>query len=269
VRLSFIVSRGSRSARPARSVYNTINLAQAPTVIAPLAGPEGIALAVDAPAGRLYVSEDFSGDIRVYSTANGQYQLLTTITGLNDPSGVAVDSTAHRLFVTELGDVRVYSTNNGQYQYLSTLGSSVGITDPGGLAVDSAAKKLYVAQGTNNVEIFNIPDLSLVYTIAGISQPGGITVDNPHKKVYITENNVGDVRVYSSATYQYLSTIVTGLVTPFGDAVDPVAGKLYVVETNPGDVKIYSTQNPSQTASTISGLNTPWALAIGTGAGVQ
>jgi DNA-binding beta-propeller fold protein YncE len=77
------------------------------------------------------------------------------------------------------------------------------------------------------------------------------------------------VRVYSSATYQYLSTIVTGLVTPFGDAVDPVAGKLYVVETNPGDVKIYSTQNPSQTASTISGLNTPWALAIGTGAGVQ
>lgn len=79
--------------------------------------------------------------------------------------------------------------------------------------------------------------------------------------MYITENDVGDVQVYSAANYQYLSTIATGLVQPFGDAVDPIAHKSYVVEYR-GDVKIYNTENPSQTPATISGLTAAWALAV-------
>jgi DNA-binding beta-propeller fold protein YncE len=243
-------------------VFDTSDLARAPTTIGPLAGPEGIALAVDPAAGRLYVSEDFSGDVRVYNTVNGQYQCVTTITGFNLPSGVAVDPAAERLYVTELGDVKVYSTAHGRYQYLSTLGAAVGVTDPGGLAVDSTDAKLYVAQGTNNVEVFNTANLSQApITIVGLSQPGGVAIDAPAGKVYITENDIGDVRVYSTRNYRYLGTIAPGLVQPFGDALDPVAHKLYVVEYR-GDVKIYDTENPWRTPTTIGGLTDAWALAV-------
>lgn len=246
-------------------VYNALNLAQLPTTIGPLEGAEGIAVATDTTAGKLYVSEDFTGEVKVYDTAGAcPFQLVATISGFNSPSGLAIDPVAQMLYVTEFGDVKVFSTANGRYGLVTVLGAAAGIDVPGGLAVDPIAQKLYIAQGSNDVNIYNTANLNQPpSTISDVSQPGGIAIDHTAGRVYVTENGAGDVRVYDEITNQFLSTIATGLVQPFGDADDPVAGKLYVVEFGAGDVKIFNTQNPAQTPQTIGGLSDPWAIAVG------
>lgn len=246
-------------------VFNTLNFAQTPASIGPLSGAEGVAVAMDPASGLLYATADFTNDVKVFDTAGGcPYQLVTTISGFHTPSGIAVDSAAQTLYVTELGDVKVYSTANGHYTYMTTLGAAAGIDIPGGLAVDPDAQKLYVAQGSGDVKVFNTADLSQPpVTISGISQPGGVAIDHAAGKVYVTENYAGDVRVYDETTNQYLDTIATGLSQPYGDADDSAAGKLYVIEFTKDDVKVFNTLDPSQPPGTISGVLDPWAVAVG------
>ncbi len=71
---------------------------------------------------------------------------MLPFTGLNDPSGVAVD-TAGNLYVTDTGNNRVVKLAAGSAT--QAVLPFTGLDDPYGVAVD-AAGNLYVADPGNN-----------------------------------------------------------------------------------------------------------------------
>jgi DNA-binding beta-propeller fold protein YncE len=85
--------------------------------------------------------------------------------GLNDPRGLAYDSTKSRLFVASYGSnrVTVFSTTSmaagqnadniiGQPTYASTTAASTqnGLSGPVGLAFDATNRRLFVIDSSNN-----------------------------------------------------------------------------------------------------------------------
>jgi hypothetical protein len=110
----------------------------------------GLLVAVAAEAQELFVADAGVGAnaSRVYSrTANGDIAPTRTIsgasTGLDFPTGLALDLTNNELFVANpnANSITVYSrTANGDIAPTRTIsGASTGLNTPTGLALDSAA----------------------------------------------------------------------------------------------------------------------------------
>jgi len=179
-------------------------------------------IAVDR-AGKIYVVNG-AGDvtdrpapgtavgIAVYAAgASGNVAPIAVISGdrtrLEDPQGVAVDSTG-RIYVTDLGNedsssspprIMVYpADSNGNVAPIVTIGGDkTGLTLPNGIAVDPVGKIYVINDGSQ----IRAEDTIVVYspgangnitpaaTIGSVGDPQGIAVDSAGK-IYVT--NLGD-----------------------------------------------------------------------------
>jgi DNA-binding beta-propeller fold protein YncE len=142
-------------------------------------GPQG--LSYDSARTKLFVAQNGNNRVTVYnvsSITNGQgasnvlgqgtYTATSTSnsqSGMNDPRGLAFDSTNNRLFVANYGSNRVtiYSTSGitngqnadniiGQPNYSGTSAASTqnGLSGPVGLAFDSTNRRIFVSDSSNN-----------------------------------------------------------------------------------------------------------------------
>jgi hypothetical protein len=175
-----------------------------------LSYPQGVA--VDA-AGRLYVANALPPPANVYSItvyaalASGNAAPIATIqgsnTGLNVPTGIAVDAEG-RLYVANAGGaITVYAPGaNGNSTPIANIqGSSTGLDEPIGIAVDGSGK-IYVS---NFLSCGNDPASQSIEVFAA-----GAT------------GNASPIATIQGAS--------TGLDGAYGIAVD-AAGRLYVANT--------------------------------------
>jgi DNA-binding beta-propeller fold protein YncE len=212
-----------------------------------LMGP--IDLAFDTATNRLFVVDNGNDRVVVYDTtalANGMNASfvigqpdfgtttpLTTQNGLNNPSGVAVDSSSGRLYVSDASNNRVlvYSTlalANGM-NAMNVLGQALfttpapattqnGLSFPAGLLADVAHARLYVADESNNrVLVFNTTTLtdgmnaSFVlgqggFTTAapatsqsGFSHPAHLAMDGPNNRLFVVDQNNNRVLLFQTS----------------------------------------------------------------------
>jgi hypothetical protein len=106
------------------------------------------------------------------------YTVKTLVTGLSNPSGVAVDAG---------GNVYIADTNNNAVKKydgttLTTLVSS-GLRNPHGVAVD-AGGNVYIAD-TNNNAVKKYDGTALTTLVSGLGNPYGVAVDGSGN-VYVT-----------------------------------------------------------------------------------
>jgi hypothetical protein len=158
--------------------------------VTPGATSTPVGLAVDAVAGRLYVSEASGYDtgvstLKVFNLTT--HALAGSITGLTNAGGVAVDPAAQKLYLAANGTIQVY---------------------------DSATLAFVTSFGTllhgNSWSTFN-----------------ALALDRTNGKLYAGDvASVGKTYVYSTATGTLLATIP---VYSQGYAVDPAQGKLFGV----------------------------------------
>ena len=153
-----------------------------------ICGPE--ALAYDAGSETLFVA-DGNNRVLVFQLANGisnympaNYELgepdFSTISGgasqnlFSDPTGLAYDSTSHRLFISDWVNSRVLvydlsggisngmaaSNVLGQSDFTSSSACSTVnascLSNPEGLSYDSANQRLFVADGNNRVLVYGL-----------------------------------------------------------------------------------------------------------------
>jgi sugar lactone lactonase YvrE len=166
-----------------------------------LNNPFGVA--VDS-GGKIYVANFFgevgSGSVTVYSAgSNGNARPVATIigadTGLDNPSGIAIDSTG-KIYVANRGggrtnesSITVYAAgSSGNMKPIATIaGPDTGLDDPC-IAVDSNGE-IYAGNSNDSITVYRTSSDGNVKPIAtiigpdkgdetGLSQPNGIALDS-------------------------------------------------------------------------------------------
>lgn len=199
------------------------------TAIVMMAGIGVCLFAVPAHAGYLasdVVGQNVSGVDDYTSSAANNGSISPIASGFTSPVSVTVDTTGHRLFVSEAGQNRVlvfnldsnnepvddtadYVLGQPDFQTNTSSTSQSGLFGPVGVAVDSTHERLFVADGSNNrVLVYDISggitngmDASYVLgqanftTSPGVNDqkharsPRGIAYDAASDRLFVTTDN--------------------------------------------------------------------------------
>lgn len=200
----------------------------------------------------VYVANYWNNNVTVYPLGASTSTPAYTISGLNDPIGVAVDS--NYIYVANWGNNTVTGYAIGASTSTPAFTISTGVSGPVGVAVD--ANYIYVANYTaaTVTEYAKNNTSAVAYTISGLGQPAGVAVDANY--VYVADISRWDAYEYPKATTTAAPTytISATLTDPSGIAVDTN----YVYVANPGTntVTEYALGTTTTTVQhTISGLN--------------
>lgn len=228
-------------------------------------GEQPMDIAIDAAGKRLYTANYVSGDVTVIDAASmsvvdtidvpgkpiaiaiagstlyvadhagkkisaidlkTRKTIRTFATG-TDPSDLAVDPSAHRLFVAHSGNGKVWTYELGTGRRLSSLNAFSGSS----VAVDTKEHKLYAVSGYGMMTVFRTRSLQRV--TFGNTIPGGTAFDSDRQRLYVV--NYSMLYEYNRITGKSRSihTDVDGQSV----AVDPSARKAYVVDPSANAVE--------------------------------
>jgi len=152
------------------------------------------------------------------------YSLTLTITGLNNPTGVAVDSVGN-IYVANYLANQVLKYNSSGGSPILTITS--GLNLPQGVALDSLGN-IYVANvGDNNVIKYNTLGGLIGIIISGLRAPRGIALDSVGN-IYVANYDANQVLKYNSSGGSPILTIAAG--GPQGVALDSL-GNIYVANS--------------------------------------
>ena len=177
---------------------------------------------VPAPAPDVFIAD--TNHSRVVEVPAGGGPQDTVDSGLDDPSGVAVDAT---------GDVFIADTGNNQVVEVPAGGGGdvpvgSGLYDPSGVAVDAAGDVFIADTGNNRVVEVPAGGGPEVPVGSGLYDPSGVAVDAAGD-VFIADtgnNQVVEVPAGGGAEVP----VGSGLDDPSGVAVD-AAGDVFIADT--------------------------------------
>jgi sugar lactone lactonase YvrE len=252
---------------------STNSVASSPiTLVAPSTIPGAPTITSVAPVDFVYVSDSGSGNVYKYTTTGTNLGVF--VSGLNNPTGVAVDSAGNVYVGNSYGSIEEYTSTGTDLGVFVSGG--YGVSGPLGLAFDSSGYFYIAAEYTGRVEKISptgtdlgpfttalpidVPPLDVkvdgvgaVYISYGTGviekfsssaadlgefAPGsGIALDGAGD-VYISNQGAGTVIEYSSSG-TVIRTIASSLTNPFGVALDG-AGNVYVTNQNGTTVEEFS-----------------------------
>jgi DNA-binding beta-propeller fold protein YncE len=245
------------------------------------------------PINEIYVANgSLPFSITVYSrTADGDTAPLRTIssaTGLNEPSGIAIDAVHKEIITTNRrmggtpGYIAVYHrTDSGNIAPLRTItGTATSFLDPIGIAVDTVNGEIFVVDmQTDSVSVFNrnasgaaVPSRRIVGGLTGFSISIKITVDVEHNEIFITNDGNDSITVYNRTDKDNASpkrTIIGGnthIFDPYGIALDSVNNEIFVMNLN--SITVYNRTDKDNVVPkrTIAGASTKldftWGMCL-------
>jgi YVTN family beta-propeller protein len=176
--------------------------------------------------------------------------VTATIPVGSGPGGVAVDSAARTVYVTNggSGTVSVIDEVTGTVTATIAVGS-----DPGGVAVDAAARTVYVANFAGTVSVIDEVTGAVTATIGVGSGSDAVAVDPAPRTVYVA-NFAGTVSVIDEATGTVTATVPVG-ADPLGVAVEPSTHTAYVTNGNARSVSVISAARPTPVTTVTSSRN--------------
>ena len=194
----------------------------------------------------------------VLSSPPASPQIALPFTGLNNPTGAAVDS-AGNLYVTDNGHNRVLRLAAG-----STTQSVLpftGLNGPGSVAVDSAGNVYATDIQSNRVlRLAAGSTIQSVLPFADLSYPDSVAVDSAGN-LYVTDSGHNRVQRLAAGS-------TTPSVLPFADlsypdsvAVDS-AGNLYVTDSGHNRVLRLAAGSSTPSVLPFAGLNNPTGVAV-------
>lgn len=186
--------------------------------------------------------------------------VTTLVSGLSNPTGVAVDS-AGNVYFADSGNsaLKKWTATN---HTVTTLISGV-LDEPNGVAVDNAGNVYVADTGNDMIREWNATNGSVSIFDEELFTPEGVAVDNAGN-VYFDQNSFFpaiDEWVATNDSVIQLVTLSYPLDTPAGVAVD-AAGNVYFADTSEDSVREWSaTYNNS---SLVGGLpaEKPYGVAV-------
>jgi hypothetical protein len=242
--------------------------------------------------GHIYVSTQgnliliFAGNLSGTANVAPLATIAGSNTGLNNPLGIALDSSGQIYIANSTGNVvSVFAANPSgtvnETPVATIVGSNTTLNAPSGIGLDSAGK-VYVANGNgdNAITVYaaspsgtmnEAPLATITGSNTGLNNPGGMLFDSAGH-IY-TPSSTPSIQMFAanpSGTLNEapLATITgnnTGLSVVYGMAVDS-SGRIYASNNGANSITMYAA-NPSGTmnetpVATITGSNTGLSAGV-------
>jgi len=174
------------------------------------------------------------------------------------PTGVAVNPTGTRLYVTNQGSntVSVIDTSSNTISATVPVGNS-----PYGVVVNPSGTRVYVANlDTNFVSVIDATTNTVIATVTVGTGPFGVAVNRSGKKVYAANKYSDNVSVIDTDTNTVITTIPVGKA-PHGIALNPAGTRAYVANRDDNSVSVIDTSTDTVTdtipvGNTLQGIGT-------------
>ncbi|HEX6634535.1 MAG TPA: YncE family protein [Usitatibacter sp.] len=190
--------------------------------------------------------------------AQAQLRVSSTLPAGTDPSAIAVDSQAGRVFVANEGSGDVTVIEPGGASFRVPVGPR-----PQHIAVNPATGRAYVSNGGDST-LAVVDPVARTATRLAIGGTGRIAIDSGANRIYIARfGNADEVTELDGATNTW-HTMATESFTAVDVAVDGPAQRLYVAHYTTGDVRIVdlSTGSDFPPTQSIGMWARPVALAL-------
>ena len=158
-------------------------------------------LAYDAARERLYVAE--LGDDSVGIVDLKKRQLLRTVSGFEEPQGLAYEPTTDSVYVANGGDgsVRVFRGED-----FAPLGRIALRADADNVRVDAAARRVYVGYGSGAVAVVDAVSRKHIADIPLKAHPEGFQLEAAGDRIFVNVPDAGIIQVVSRKTNASIAT---------------------------------------------------------------
>ena len=183
-------------------------------------------------SGNVYIADSGNHAIEEISAAN--QQLATLVSGLSNPSGVAVDGQGN-VYFSDTSNNAIDEWNAATQQVTTLAGS--GLSNPTGVAVDGLGNVYFADSGNNAIKEWTGGERAWLrcWCLCGLNNPTGVAVDG-QGNVYIADTGNNAIKQWNAGSQQVAALVSTGLNSPMGVAVDG-QGNIYVADTNNSAIK--------------------------------
>ncbi len=173
---------------------------------------------------------------------------------------VAVDSPAHRLYVTHGTRVEVLDTESGK-----TVGAITGLTGVHGVAFDATGKYGYISDGhANTVVVFDRKTLAKVTSIPAGSNPDALLFEPSTSTVWAFNGHSSNATVIDTKSNKVVATVPLPGRPEF--AVADGQGNIYNNLEDKGEIAHIDAKSRKVVATWPLGAESPSGLAIDTAA---
>jgi uncharacterized repeat protein (TIGR01451 family) len=227
------------------------------TMTVPFLGGGGVGLTIDSDSETLFVTYEYTNDIRVINATTLEQATLALAPDATDLAGIVYDHDKRMLYCIDRGTAHLYCYRweAATKQLNLLLGSPFELEGATGygIALDEAEDLLYVGGPSREVHVYNTSDWSLARTIPLNRTAISVAVDSTRHYVY---SGAGYVENYDLTQYDLLTGEEKDIqVSPSGGvmglAVDSATGYIYVTngrdnrpdanDDDRNDLRVYDT----------------------------
>ncbi len=183
-------------------------------------------------------------------------------TGLETPSGIALDVSGGKMYWTDTGTHKIQRSNldgSGVEDLITT-----GVVHPFGIALDVAGGKIYWANGwTDKIQRSNLDGSGVEDLVTtGLLTPSGIALDVAGGKMYWTDTGTDKIQRSNLDGSGVEDLVTTGLNNPFGIALDVSGDKMYWVDVRADKIQRSNLDGSGVEDLVTTGLNNPSGIAL-------
>src|SRR5688500_9667890 len=181
--------------------------------------------AIVTPAGRLYVTNENSGDLTVIDTATRQ--VISTISLGKRPRGIKVSPAGTTLYVALSGSpMAPPGTDESKLPPLDRTADGIGLddvregkllrviqggTDPEQTAITADGRRIFVAnEDAGQASVIDVSNGRVVARVPVGGEPEGVDLRPDGKVVYVTSEEDNQVAVIDAATAKLITTFKAG-----------------------------------------------------------
>ena len=210
----------------------------------------------------IYWTDDWTNRIQRANLDGTNVEIL--VTGLDWPSGIALDIAGGKMYWTDLrGTNKIQRSNLDGTQVENLVTNADGVGAPRDIALDVAGGKMYWTDGvTDKIQRSNL-DGTQVEDLVHIHSPSGIALDVAGGKMYWTGWIGGCIIQRSNLDGTQVENLVTGLDNALDIALDVAGGKMYWTDQGNGKIQRSNLDGTQvEDLVIVTGLRKPIGIAL-------
>jgi WD40 repeat protein len=172
----------------------------------------------------VYIAALGNNSLEIVDITKGK--ILHSITGLNEPQGVAYISQEQEIFVANGGNGDCYFYNAHSFEKTATIHLS---SDADDVRYDSIDGKIYVGYGEGGIAIIDAKQHKQIGNIKLSAHPEGFQLDKKMNKIFINVPDAHQIAVGDLSSFELISTWNTGeLRSNFPLAIDTLNHVIFI-----------------------------------------